>query len=201
MKCLKILIFAGVASLLLAVSGTASATVLCKNNSNTTTCSEPYAVGTKIEAKGVTNVVIDTEFTAVECKITSGTGEITNAGSNTSAVVITDIASVYEKCNCSVVVLEFGELTLTYIKGTDNATAIWNNEEITVNCSTVFGNVHCIYRTETTDTGKLVGGNPATVNTSGTVPRKPTSSLCSGEATVTDTSEISSPQPLYVSAG
>ena len=201
MKYLKVLIFAVVASLLLAISSTASATVLCKNNSNTTTCSEPYAIGTEIEAKGVTNVVIDTEFKTVECKITSGTGEITNAGSSTSAVVITDIASVYEKCNCSVVVLQFGELTLTYIEGTDNATSIWNNEELTVSCSTLFGNVHCIYRTENTDTGKLIGGTPATVNTSGAVPRKPTNSLCSGEANVTDTSEISSPQPLYVSAG
>lgn len=71
----------------------------------------------------------------------------------------------------------------------------------TANCSTIFGNVHCIYKTNNSEAGIFTGGNPGRVDVeSVNIPRVATSGLCAEEALWDAEYEVTSPNPLYVAA-
>lgn len=205
MKYVKMLGLAAiVAAALMALAGvgTASATVLCKNNLNTEKCSEPYPAGTKIEAKLIGTAKLDTSFATIECKKASGSGTLLQAGSATTTPVGGEATVSFSECNCEVKVLKTGTGEIHYIAGTDNGTLTGSGGEATVSCSTIFGTVHCIYASATpTDAGQLTGGSPAKEKVSMNVPRLTTNGLCSEEATLTAEYEVTSPNPLYVTAG
>lgn len=133
-------------------------------------------------------------------------GKTEHEGSATETVALPMEALNYSKCNCEVkgcgcepVVLKFGRLEVHWIEGTHNGTVTWTGEESTVNCSTIFGKVHCIYATNNTDVGTLTGGDPATLDIkSANIPRLETDVLCDETSDWEATYQITTPTPLYV---
>lgn len=202
MKHVKMLGLAAIAAAALMAfvgASTASATVLCKNGTTTTTCSEPYGEVT-IEAEQSKAIKLDTTFKTVECKKSTLKGPA-SAGSSTTTVSGPVESLTWGECNCTVTTLKGGTLEVHSIAGTDNGTLTSNGAEVTVSCSTIFGNVHCIYVTENDDMGTLVGGANASFENTVSVRRLSTSGLCSEEANWTAGYKITAPSPLFVSAG
>lgn len=181
-------------------AGTASATVLCKNNGSTSACSENYPSATKVSESLVagTKAVLNTEFKNIECSKSTVSGKTETSGSATETVKGPVEGLTFEECNCEVKVLKTGTLEIHWISGPNNGTVTQNGAEVTVNCSTIFGTVHCIYVTENTDLGTLTGGNPAKVDVKASIPRLTTNSLCSTTATWEASYEVTAPKPLYV---
>lgn len=201
MKYVKRLGLAAItAAVLMAFVGAsaASATVLCKNGTTTTTCSEPYGEVT-FEAEQTKAVVIHTVFKTIECKNFHLVAALSSGGSTKTVSGSTTLT--FGECNCDVTMLKGGTLELHQISGTDNSTITMNGQELTVSCSTVLGTVHCIYVTENDDFGSLLGGNPATSEVSVSVRRLATNSLCQEEAIWTLGYKVTAPAPLFVSAG
>ena len=209
MKYVKMLGLAAIAAAALMAfvgASTASATVLCKTpgtgTPTGTTCpaSWAYPAGTKITAENSGVVKLDTTFKTVECNKSTLSGETSNEGSATETVTGPEAGAslTFTECNCTVNVLKPGTLETHWISGSHNGTLTGNNSEVTVSCSTIFGNVHCIYVTENDDLGELTGGAPAIFHSKATISRKPTNGLCSEESTWTATYTITSPNPLYV---
>ncbi len=202
MKYVNMLTLAMVAASVMAflVADAASATVLCKNNSNTEACSEPYSAGTNIEAQLVGTATLNTSYKTVECKKASGSTSLTSAGGSNSTPVVAEGSLTYSGCNCEVVALKTGTGEVHHISGTDNGTVTSSGAEVTVTCSTIFGTVHCIYASEGTDVGRLTGGNPAKEKVTISVPRLATNQICDEEAVLIAEYEVTSPKPLYVAA-
>jgi len=213
MKPLKILGLALVAAMALMAfvgSSTASATVLCKTNPKAgageatgTICpsGEAYPENTTIEAKLTTGTKakLITSFKTIECGKSAVKGE-------TSAEVAEPLTGpegtlTFEECNCEVKVLKAGKLSTEHIAGTHNGTLKSTGNESTVVCSSIFGNVHCIYATENTDVGTLTGGNPATLKAEATIPKLATNALCSEKSEWSASYEVTAPKPLFVAVG
>jgi hypothetical protein len=170
MKYLKMLGLAVVAAALMALAGagTVSATVLCKNNLNTETCSEPYAIGTKGTAsleKGTSAVLTDTEGETLDtCKESTVTGVLKSQGSGKPA--LSELSTItWSGCTFPTTTTNPGRGELNWIKGTDNGTLTTYETTATIN-TVLFGS--CSYGVGAgTDMGTTVGGNPGslTVNT------------------------------------
>jgi hypothetical protein len=180
-------------------AGTASATVLCKNNLNTKVCSERYPTGTKIEGKLVGTGKLETSFKTIECNKGSASGTLEKEGGSTSTPFGAGSPTL-EECNCEVKFIKNGTLEIHWIEGTDNGTLTSSGGEATVSCSTIFGNVHCIYVSNNTDAGVLTGGNPATEEAALEAPRLATNGLCSEKALLKGKYEVTSPKPLFIAA-
>jgi hypothetical protein len=185
----------------LAGVGTATATVLCKNNNNTATCSERYPVGTEFKTHLTGTAVMTTTFKNISCEEASGEGKLESEGSSTETPWGKGTGT-YGKCNCEVKVLATGTLEVHHIAGTDNGTVTFKGTEVTASCATIFGSVHCIYSTGTgTDLGTLTSGSPASADFEGAnIPRLSTNGLCAEKANLDATFEITTPNPLYVAA-
>lgn len=188
-------------------AGSASATVLCKTEGtgspSGTTCPEgwAYPAGTEIHAvldPGTGNSKLVTAFKTMECEGSTIAGETTAEEGEPLTINVT--VFVFEKCNCEVVTLAGGSLSVVWNSGTENGTLRSTGAEITTECKgTLFGNVHCIYRTSATDIGVLTGGNPATMDIEkSNIPRLTTDSLCSEKAEWSAKYEVTSPKPLFV---
>ncbi|HET7508990.1 MAG TPA: hypothetical protein VFJ65_01950 [Solirubrobacterales bacterium] len=202
MKYVKMLGLAAITAAALTAfvgAGTASATVLCKNNLNTNVCSERYSVGTKIEGKLVGVGKMDTSFKTIECNKGSASGTLEKEGSATSTPFGGGVGTL-EECNCEVKIIKNGTLEIHWIEKSDNGTLTSSGAEATVSCNTIFGNVHCIYASNNTHAGVLVGGNPATEEFAVNAPRLTTSGLCAEQGTLTGKYEVTSPKPLYIAA-
>jgi len=204
MRYIKIfapLFIAAVALTALAGAGTATATVLCKNNLNTAKCSEPYPVGTEFKTTLAGSAVLTTSFKNVECQKATGEGKLESEGSSTTTPWGKGTGT-YSECNCEVKVLSTGTLEVHLTAGTDNGTVIFKGTEVTANCSTIFGSVHCIFSTGAgTDLGTLNSGSPAKAEfKEANIPRLATSALCAEKAKLDATFEITTPNPLYVAA-
>jgi hypothetical protein len=190
MKYVKMLALAAVAAAALMAfvgAGTASATELTCTNPPGTKVVCP--VGTEIHAVNEESVVLTTEFLNITCSSSTVGGKITNAGSPTETVKGSVETLTFTTCNCPVTVLKTGTLEVHTTKENEpnnNGTLTSSGAEVTVNCSTIFGTVHCIYTTNNTDLGDLTGstttGSTATIDTTAEIPRAATSSLCSSIA-------------------
>lgn len=221
MKYVKMLGLAAIAAAALMAfvgASTASATVLCKTEGTGTptgtTCppGQAYEGGTTIHAvldpeTGPAKLV--TSFKTIECEESTVSVVTRNEGSATETV-IGDVEEPEEggkkvpkltfgKCNCEVNVLKGGSLEIHWIEGSHNGTLTSSEGEVTITCSTVFGNVHCIYKTNATDLGKLTGGPMATMDIEkSSIPRLTTNALCSEKAEWSAKYTVTSPEPLYV---
>lgn len=215
MKYFKMLSLAVVAvGVLMACVGSpaASATVLCKVEptegspaTKGTVCpaGQAYPAGTEMRAVLAPGTVgkFTTSFKTIECKSTEGVGVTQNEGSATETVRGTGTKLTLGECNCETKVLKIGTGEAHWIADSFNAQLTSNGSEITVVCSTIFGNVHCIYVTNNSQAGIATGGNPATVDVEGVeIPRLTTSPLCSEEARWDAKYEVTSPKPLYAAA-
>jgi hypothetical protein len=173
-------------------------TVLCTEQKVKCPIGKTDGTGTEIKANLVsgTKFKITTGFKTIECSKSSIKGKVSATGEKISVSVET---LTFEECNCTIAVLKKGELIFGHITSTDNATLTSNGAELTGNCSTIFGTVHCIYATSNTDMGTLEGGNPAKIKSSAAnIPRLTTNGLCNEEASWDAEYEVTSPKPLYI---
>jgi hypothetical protein len=212
MKYVKMLGLAAVAAAALMAfvgASTASATVLCKVAVNTTTgvcptspANEKYPKETEIAAElnnGATEPAeLETEFLTIKCEASTVSGKTENEGSSTTTVKGPISTLTFTKCNCPVTVLKPGSLEIHWISGTDNGTVTSSNAEVTVNCSTIFGTVHCIYVTNSTDLGTLTGGTTATLTANASIPRVTTNALCANLALWKAKYKVTKPDSLFV---
>jgi hypothetical protein len=210
MKHLKMLGLAAVAAAaLMAIVGatSASATVLCKTTPVANAAGTPkatcpsnwaYSSGTHIHAVNVGTVKLDTSFKTVECTGSTITGVTTNEGGPSETVDGPEGTLTFTGCNCEVVVIHPGTIEVHWIPHTENGTLTSDGGTVTVNCSTIFGNVHCNYVTNKISLGDITGGNPAIFHSIAVIERESTNALCSEESTWTATYEITEPKPLYV---
>jgi len=219
MKYVKMLGLAAIAAAaLMALVGasTASASRLCKVNTETEMCSEANKYGSNQEIHAVLTAgkiaKLSTAFKTIECKKSTVKGKIAEEWTGSTTQTVTGPIEVlnFEECNCTVNVLKTGTLEVHAdpitdeggkVTDTDNGILTSNGAEVTVTCASIFGNVHCIYVTENTTIGTLTGGNPAELDANANIPRKPTDGLCSEEAKWTAEYEVTTPKPLYVSTG
>lgn len=192
MKHLKMLGLAAVAAAALTAfvgAGTASATTL--------TGLKGAVLGTGSSIHGVSEGIVKwtTEFKNIECRSTLGMTTSNETGASVSGRVET---LTLEECNCEAKVLKGGTLSIAWTSGS-NGTVSSSGLEFTATCSTIFGNVHCIYVSNGSDLGTLTGGTTARLDiTSGSIPRLPTSPLC-GEIAYWDAIyKIDSPDTLNV---
>jgi hypothetical protein len=208
MKNLKMLGLAVVAAAALMAflgAGTASATVICKNNLSTTACSEKYPVGTKGTASlaaGSSALLETTGGTVLDtCTGSKIESSISDAGSATTTVKSGVSTMTFTGCTVSTVVINGGSAELHWISGTDNGTLTTFNTEVTVNTG-FFG--ACTYGAPSTgiDVGTTVGGNPGSMMLSTVFPlRKNESGLCPSEARFTGKYVATSPTNAWVAAG
>jgi len=174
-----------------------------------TTCpaNEAYPKGTK----GHANLKEGTHLTLtaheafkpnVTCKQSTIEGETNNEGGATEAVTAEINAFTFEECGESEVkVLNKGSLEIEWISGTHEGTLKGTGQEFTTVAPSVFGTIHCIYRTSSTDLGKLTGSSPATINMEEiAIPKLTTSSLCPSAPTLDAEYAVTSPNPLFVAS-
>lgn len=206
MKLLKALGLAAIAAAALmafAGTGTASATVLCKNNLNTEACSEKYPVGTVGVASLTGSGVMETLSGTVLNTCTSSTAKETlqNEGSATTTVTGKVAASAisWSGCTTPVTVLAGGEAELHWISGTDNGTLTAKGFEVTMSLS----GVSCVYGLGTTmkDWGVIVGGAPGSLEVNSIVKKVSGSFLCPAEVRLTGKYINTEPAAGYVAAG
>jgi len=202
LKMLGLALVAAAALMALVGAGTASATVICKNNLNTEKCSEPYPVGTEGTAslKAGTSALIETLGGTVMNTCTESTvkSTIKVAGSATSTVESGTSTLTFAKCTNPVVVLKPGSAVLHWITGTDNGTLTTVGTEVT--SVTQFGS--CVYGTgPSLDAGVTEGGNPGRIKLSVAVPKVGGGFACPAEARVTAEYTATSPTNAWVAAG
>jgi hypothetical protein len=173
-------------------------TILCTESAVSCPIAKTDGEGTEVKASLVsgTKSKLTTAFKTIECNKSSLTAKVTSTGKTIGSGVE---ALSFEECNCEVKVLGKGTLELAQIAGSANATVKSTGTEVTTSCSTIFGEVHCIYKTEASDLGTLEGGNPAKLKVSTELLRLTTSGLCNeGVALWESEYEVSSPKPLFV---
>jgi hypothetical protein len=221
MKYVKMLGLAAVSAAALMAfvgAGTASATVLCKTpgtgTTTGTTCPEGWAY-----SSATLHAVLDpetgpaklvTSFKNIECKQSTVSITQTNEGSATETVKGTVEEHEFEpgkftpwltfgECNCEVKVLSGGSVEVHWIEGSHNGTITSTGGEVTAQCNSIFGPVHCIYQTNKTDIGKLTGGAMATMDIEkSNIPRLATDALCAEKAEWSAKYTVTEPEPLYV---
>jgi hypothetical protein len=219
MKYVKMLGLAAVAAAALMAfvgASSASATVLCttppvKNAAGTenATCPEGWAVPAGSEIHAVSEIEEPTltggEILTVHCPESTVKGKTENEGSATETVkgpieVLT--FGPEAKCNCKVVVVKPGSLEIHWIKDTTNGTLTSSGATVTINCSTIFGTIHCNFVTENTDIGTLTstgttGGTP-TLDVTASIPQEVTSSLCPSEGVWHAKYSVTTPMEFWV---
>jgi hypothetical protein len=203
LKMLGLVVAAAAALTALIGAGTASATVLCKNNLSTEKCSEPYPVGTVGTASLATgsSATIETlEGTVLNtCTGSSVKETLKNAGSATTTVTGTIAASsiTWTGCTRAATTLTGGESELHWIAGTDNGTITAKGFEMKIN--TPFGD--CVYSLGSTmkDWGTVIGGAPGSLTVNAIVTK--ISGLCPNEARITAKYTNTEPKAGYVTAG
>ena len=150
MKHLKMLGLAAVAAMALTsfAAGSASATVLCKTETNP--CNSKWLAGTELRfsLKSGTSAIWRGEFgeTLKTCTGADLRGKISNAGSATETVKIQISENSWTGCTVPTVTLKLGELEIHSITGSTNGTMTMRGAEFTTNDS-FFGD--CSYGTGT----------------------------------------------------
>lgn len=206
MKFLKMAGLAAVAAAgLMAVlgAGTASATVLCKNNLNTEHCSEPYPAGTKGVASMEGSGTMETLEGKVLNTCSGSTVEETLQNTGSATTTVTDKSEgkgiAWTGCTTPVSVLSGGEGELHWISGTDNGTVTAKGFEVTMNLS----GVSCVYGLGSTmkDWGEVIGGAPGFMQVNVVVSKVGGGFLCPKEARLTGKYINTEPKAGYVAAG
>ncbi len=203
LKLLGLATIGAAALMALVGAGTASATVLCKNNLNTETCSEPYAIGSEGTAsleKGSSALLTNTEGESLDtCTGSTVTGKLKSQGKEKPA--LSELTTLtWSNCTFPTKTLKPGLGELHWIKGTDNGTLTTGGVEVTMN-TVFFGS--CIYGlTSGTDVGTTVGGNPGSLTVNAVVEKFSGSNLACPETTkLTAKYVATSPTNAWVSNG
>jgi len=224
MKYVKILgLSALMAAALMSLAGTASATVLCAAepaNGNPATkgtvCPTNFAYISGAEIHAVLETGEHATFTEaggktyVTCKKSTLTTALEGEGSATETVKSKNSTWTFEDCTsgtemCTVTVVKPGTLEVHWTTDSFHGTLTSSGTEITFECESIFGDIHCIYTTSSTDLGTLTGGvmteNRATIDVaSANFGIVTTNELCPKEVKLDAKYEVTSPKPLYVAA-
>jgi hypothetical protein len=205
MKHLKTLGLAAIAAAALMAflgAGTASATVICKNNLNTEKCSEPYAIGSEGTASlpsGTSATLTDTSGNTLDkCTASTVTGKLKSQGSGVPA--FSELTTLtFNSCTFTTKTVNPGTGELKWIAGTDNGTLVTSNTEVTINTG-LFGS--CIYGIASgTHVGTTVGGNPGSMTLSIVVTRFGSNFACPATTRFTAKYVATSPTNAWVSNG
>jgi hypothetical protein len=160
-KTLGLAVVAAAALMAIVGAGSASATVICKNN--TTPCTSKLAKGEKIHAvleSASATLVPSNNLSTTTCTGSTIEGEVSNEGSATTTAEGPILSLTFTGCNNTVHVLKTGTLVAHYgstMGGTLTATGF----EVTVEAS----GVDCIY-SGTVSTGITFKGSHETGSTS-----------------------------------
>lgn len=162
---------AAAAFIALAAVGTASATVICKNNLNTEKCSEPYVKGTKGTASAEASIKFSGPFgiTIATCTESTVTGTQNNNGGPGEAVTSTLTSLTFGGCNRPITVVSPGTGSLQWIAGTDNGTLFTSGTTVLVHEIPAPFPSTCAYVTNNTLIGTATGGKPGTLDLSATI--------------------------------
>jgi len=188
-------------------TGSASATVLCKGTTvdcggtasalgNGSTLHMNLTVHTRMTTTGSNTIATCT--TATKALVVKG------EGSTSSTVWGEDEADTFGGCTTvgggatTVKAIALGTWEIHHIAGTDNGTVTSSGTEITV----VYFGADCIYATNNTTFGTLIGGNPAKLSINATLEETTGAFGCVTSANITGTYELTSPTgTLHVVAG
>lgn len=200
MKHLKALALATVAVAVLmgfVSSSTASATTLTKETGGI------VKAGSAIKVVNEGAVIVTSVPLAIECSESAIEGKLAN---ETGATVEVSVESMtWGGCPCKVTTLAGGSLAISVIGTGPDGVIASKNTEITFDCVTIFGPVHCIYKSPATGTtlGTLTGskatGATATMDVeSGEIPIKEKTANCAEAARLDGRWKVSTPDVLNV---
>lgn len=205
MRHLKVLGLTIAALALMAWSdvGAASATKLCKVNTNTSTCpaGQHYPAGTVVEAsqKSISSVFENTSG-GVEntCTETFVMVETRRTGSASETVWGEVVELPFEGCTQTTHTIVGGLWEFHHIGGTDNATLTVVGPEITM----LLGGLTCTFGSVSgsIDLGTVVGGT-GIVAINAILPKVAGSFLCPSDVRWKTEYEVTAPVPLYFTAG
>ncbi len=216
MKYVKMLGLAAIAAAALMAfvgASSASATVLCKTKVNAAGfCPKGWvmAQGEEIHAVSETeNPTLTSTFKTVTCEESTVKGEVEVKGDAANTVKGPVLTLTFTKnCNCTVTVIKAGTLEVHAKDDKGNGTLTSNGATVTVQCSSIFGPVHCLYVTENDDMGTLTGstttGGTATMDITTEVKREETvkeGALCDEEAVWHAKYKVTTPDTLDVATG
>jgi len=213
-KALGLTAVAAAALMAFVGASSASATVLCKTVPTTSptggVCPEGWALqaGDKIHAENTSNATLTSNEAFkpnIVCKKSTVQGELTVEGNSTTTTKGNITTLTFEECGeASVKVLNTGMLEIHWDPETHNGTLTGSGSEITTSVPSVFGTIHCIYKTNATDLGTLTGSKKANETAvlhaeSQAIPFIETSGLCPPKPTWDATYSITTPDTLSVS--
>lgn len=205
MKDFRTLGLATVAAALMAIvgAGSASATVLCTTAPTKGICPGGFAYTGEIHAVSVEKPTLTTTFQTIECSESTVRLSSETEGDATSTVGGLVEILTFTECNCTFfVVIKKGVLEIHSISGSTNGTLTSEGMTITAQCNSLFGKVHCIYRTVFADLGTLTStgttGGTAAIDTTVETERESTNGLCDQEAVWHVKYKITTPDTLYV---
>lgn len=192
MKYLKILGLGGVAAIaLMAFAGTALATIA------TSPAGTQLGKGTMVKAELVGNAKLQGAFVTIECQQASGEGIITDAGSSTETLKGEIFVGNFSKCNFPVHVRKTGTSEVHTEAASANGNGTLTSSGAEVELTTSVGS--CIFTTNGTDLGKVVGGSPASLEiNSAKIPRTGGNFLCGSSGTFTAKLTVTSPATLLI---
>lgn len=203
MRYLKIggaLVLAVLALTALVGAGSASATVLCNNNTSTEACSGTYGkvkIGMKLVKNGLFVIAWESGTVMTECAISSTKDVITEPGGAKLRVAFpVELAGyTYKECSRPTEPITGGTYEIEYIDKTDNGRLLVS--EFQVRVETIFGPCTWISGKEA-EVGTIVGGTPATVVFNNVPLTKKSGGPLCGNVVMRGTYELTEPKPLYV---
>jgi hypothetical protein len=210
LKTIGVVVVAALA-LLSVGSGSASATVLCKQQ--ITPCgAQAYANGTEVTAflKTGTKAVFKTViWQTVECKTGAMRGKVTSAGGAAATVIVSLESMEFEECTCAsgtrtaaITVKTLGTLEIHSITGSWNGTITGSGQNLTFGCEFL---TPCQFGTTAgaKDLGTLFGGSPGSLTLAGSVLRiagDGTAATCGETMEWTGQFDVTKPNAFWVTA-
>jgi hypothetical protein len=159
-------------------------------------------VGSTIASEAEGTTTLHPPFGDIECKKSTVSGKVSNAGGATETVSGNIEALTFTECNATVTVVQKGSLEIhtRETSATGNGTLTSTGSEVTVE----FIGTHCIFKTNGTDIGTLTGstatGGNATLDIEATIPRTGGRSgvFCGSTAQWTGSYKVTNPSDLGV---
>lgn len=194
-KTLGLVVVAAAALMAFLSAGTASATVLCQEEA----CEKTYGPETKLNSQLVGGAAhLEGPFGTINCNKSTTEGSITNAGGSTSTVEGTLSGMTFTECNATVTVLKKGTVVAHTDgeKADNNGTSTVSGSEVTIE----FVGFHCIFTTNNTDVGTIVGGEHSVTKIKAAIPRSGgrSGAFCGSTGAMTAEYGETKPGAIYV---
>jgi hypothetical protein len=169
--------------------------ILCK--STTTPCASAYGRGTTVDADLTESFTLKdgSGNTLATCAGSTIKGRVDSFDNGTESATLALEEWTWSGCPQTTHTLVPGELKITRIGGTENATVTGKNTQITFG---IFG-TSCTYGFGAgTHLGTLVGGSEATLNSNTTIAKTAGGFLCPSPALWKSEYKFTQPAPLYM---